>query len=547
MPTKLKIPKSVAYFSAEFGIDSNTPTYAGGLGILAGDTLKEAADRDYPMTGIGLLYQGKMFIQRINADGWQTEEVSLYDPASACLRQVTVGGQPFYIKANFAGQEIHIKSYQIRVGDHTNLYLLTSDSHTNPDDWRNIMSADYWGDDEAQIRQQLVLGVGGVKLLQSLKILPEYYHFNEGRPCFVVWELISVLMKKKNLSFEQALEQAKSKIIYTNHTLLRSGNLHYNADLVRKYASPFAQELGVDVEQLIRAGLEIPTNQFSITDYSMNNASKITAVSKSHAKLCQQEWPKYKWLGITNGVHLPSWQNTHFRDPNLGETQVWQIHNMRKHELMKIVERRSGFGYDPNRLVISWARRMAAYKQLDTLFEDINRLKQILSSSEHPIQLLIAGKAHPGDNAAKEHIQKTIKHFANELAGNAIFVPNYDIALARAMVQGSDLWLNTPEFGREACGTSGMKAIANGVLNATVADGWAAEVDWSEYGWVLNHTNIGSSLYELLEKEIAPAFYNRTPDGLPVDWIKKMKASLKLSSSYSTSRMFDEYISKLYL
>ncbi|KKQ73811.1 MAG: Phosphorylase [Candidatus Woesebacteria bacterium GW2011_GWB1_38_5b] len=312
-----KSPKSVAYFCAEFGIDSNTPTYAGGLGILAGDTLKEAADRDYPMTGIGLLYQGKMFIQRINQDGWQTEEVSLYDPASACLRRVTQGGKPMYVVANFGGQEIYITSYQIRVGDHTNLYLLTSDSHKNPDDWRSIMSADYWGDPETQIRQQLVLGIGGVKLLEKLKIKTDYYHFNEGRPCFAVWEIISQLMSNSKLSFEEALVEAKEKIIYTNHTLLKSGNLQYSTDLVKKYAESFAQSMNINSDQLISAGKLEDQSQFGITQYSMNISSKITAVSKIHGELCQKQWPAVKWSAITNGVHLPSWQNTHFRDPNL--------------------------------------------------------------------------------------------------------------------------------------------------------------------------------------------------------------------------------------
>ncbi|KKQ73812.1 MAG: Phosphorylase [Candidatus Woesebacteria bacterium GW2011_GWB1_38_5b] len=214
---------------------------------------------------------------------------------------------------------------------------------------------------------------------------------------------------------------------------------------------------------------------------------------------------------------------------------------------MKTVERRSGFGYDPNRLIISWARRMAEYKNLNILFEDLDRLYSILSKSDKPMMLLVAGKAHPGDNAAKEHIQKTIKSFAGKLSGFAIFVPNYDIALARAMVQGSDLWLNTPEFGREACGTSGMKAIANGVLNATVADGWAAEVDWQDKGWVIDHTRIGNSIYELLENEIGPEFYERNQDDMPTKWISKMKNSINLSKNYSTSRMLEEYSSLLYV
>jgi starch phosphorylase len=537
--------KTVAYFCAEFGIDSNTPTYAGGLGILAGDTLKEAADRDYPMIGIGLLYQGKYFIQRINNEGWQTEDVSLYDPASACLRQVTVGGKPLYIVCRFDKEDVYIKSYQVRVGDHTHLYLLTSDSHKNSDDWRSIMAADYTGGDEVQLRQQLVLGIGGVKLLQALKIKPDIYHFNEGRPCFVTWEWVLEIMKKSGKNFDEAVEEAKSRTVYTNHTLLRSGNLHYNADLVRKYAWVFATEMGVGTQELITPGLT-DNNQFSITDYAMKNSSKQSAVSKRHGKLSESEWPEYKWISITNGIHLPSWQNTNFRDPNLSDSQIWAIHQMRKGELEKLVERRSGFGYDPNRLVVSWARRMAGYKQLHVLFDDIARLEAILRNTERPIQLLVAGKAHPGDEAAKRSIQITINHMSRELAECAIFVPNYDIALARSLVSGSDIWLNTPEYGKEACGTSGMKALSNGVLNCTVADGWADEVNWEEYGWTLDPVNLSKSFYEVLEKNIAPEFYQRNLEGMPESWLAKMKASMKLAQNYSTERMFDEYLKYLY-
>lgn len=528
--------KNIAYFSAEFGVDSNTPTYAGGLGILAGDTLKEAADRDYPMTGVGLLYRGQYFIQRIDESGWQQEEISLYDPASACLRQVTKNGVPLYIKPILAGQEVHIKAYQIRVGDETTLYLLSSDSHYNPQEWRDIMAENYWGDPEVQFRQQLVLGVGGVMLLEALGIKPDIYHLNEGRPSLLIWELLK----------KYSQDEIKRKIVYTNHTLLRSGNLHYNADLVRKYADSFADEIGVTTEELIEPGKIPNTNDFGITEYALSFANKINSVSTPHKKLSEEQYPEYKWVNITNGVHIPSWQNTHFRDPNLSSGQIWDIHNMRKKELANMVLRRSGIGYDPSRLVISWARRMAAYKRLDVLFEDIERLKNIMSNIDRPIQLLVAGKAHPGDEAAKAHIQQTIQAFAGELSGHAIFVPNYDIALSRQLVAGSDIWLNTPQMGSEACGTSGMKAISNGVINMTIPDGWAAEVDWEGTGWTIDSDNMSSSIYELLDTKVAPLYYKRNHDGLPEEWIEMMKKSIQLSKKYSTVRMFDDYIKLLY-
>lgn len=521
-------PAPVAYFCAEFGIDSNLPTYAGGLGILAGDTLLEAAQQDFPMIGVGLLYQGRQFLQEFNDEGWQQEDSSPFQAENThIIRLIEKKGQKIELNIRFFGQEVKIQAYQQRLGPVTTLYLLTSDVEGNPEDWRNIMSAEYCCGDETQLRQQLVLGIGGVKLLDKLNIKPRIYHFQEGRPIFAHWEM---LRKGK-----------KQKIAYTNHTLVPDGNLIYNVDLVRSYADSFAHEHNLNADELIEPGL-INEKGFSITKYGLEIADSVSAVSKLHGKLCQENWPQYDWKVITNGVHLPRWQAHNFKNPSLSEHQLWQEHVKQKNELARVVLKRSGFSYDPNRLVIGWARRISGYKQVERIFEDIDRLEKIVKNSGRPIQILIAGKAHPGDNRGKKCIQDVMKLMTKYLSGYALFIPNYDIALASYLVKGVDVWLNTPQYGKEACGTSGMKAASNGVLNASVADGWVAEANLTNSGWIIDHTRLSDHLYELIESEISPLFYVEDKS----KWITRMRESIKLAQKFSSSRMLEEYEKLLY-
>lgn len=528
----LPSPKNpVVYFSAEFGIDTNLPTYAGGLGILAGDTLLEAAASDYPMLGIGLLYQGKHFLQEFTPDGWQIEDPSPFEPENTQLvRPVEKTGKKLKLSINFFGQEITIAAYQQRLGKSTQLYLLTSDFDQNPESWRNIMSAEYCCGNETQLMQQFILGLGGMRLLEAMKITPSYLHFQEGRPIFAHWELLRT--------------QKDTPIIYTNHTLVPDGNLLYDHDLVKKYADDFATQYRLSGEDLIKPGLT-EDNHFSITKYGLEIADKRSAVSKRHYDLCREVWPDYDWEYITNGIHIPRWQSSRLVNPHLSDHELWEIHESKKRDLARIVKKRSGFEYDPNRLVLGWARRITGYKQIERIIDNSERLAQILMNSERPVQILLAGKAHPGDDAGKKCIQDVMKTLANKLSGHALFIPNYDISLATHLISGVDVWLNTPEYGKEACGTSGMKALSNGVVNCTVADGWAAEPDWEGTGWVLDHTKITESFQNTLEQKIIPLFYDRA-EGLPSQWITMMKKSITMSKNYSTERMLKEYQSKLY-
>lgn len=534
----------IAYFSAEFGIDSNIPTYAGGLGILAGDIMLEAAEQNTPLVGIGFMHHGRRFIQRINDQGEQYEEATPFRlDGSPCWRRVEIAGKAIEVTVRVKDSDVKIQAYRQRLGDNTQLLFLTTDVEGNEDYFRNLFDELYWGDQNAQIAQQILLGVGGVRFLEAAKIRADIFHFNEGRPVFALWEIAANLKNRKKISGVEALAAATELIVYTNHTLVAAGNLSYPMDLIRSFAGHYAEALGVSADELLSGG--VVNDQFAITEYALAHSRVASAVSKPHGKLSAKTWPNFTWVSITNGVNMSRWQKKEFSGIH-DDSQLWAKHLECKVELAREVERRVGFGYDPSRLVISWARRISGYKQVSRLFDDVTRLSAILKNSDRPVQLLIAGKAHPGDTEGKDVIKRIIHEMAGPLAGNALFVPNYDIALSQLLTSGSDVWANTPEPGKEACGTSGMKAIANGVLQATVLDGWTSEVEWEGIGWVLNPESLSESFYDTLEHEISPKYYTRGENNMPHEWIERMKKSILLAEKYSSKRMLLEYQKKLY-
>ncbi len=537
---------TIAYFSLEFGIDSNIPTYAGGLGILAGDTLLQAADDNFPIAAIGMMYKGRRFIQKIDSQGMQYEEPTPFRlDGSSSFRRVETAGKPARFTIDVGGEQVWVEAYKQRLGDTVTLYLLTTDVEGNSDYWREIFDEIYWGDDDQQIKERIVFGVGGMKLLDYLKIKPSIVHIQEGRPSFVALPLLQQAKQKLgDVPFEELLNFVKEKTRYTNHTLVASGIHSYDRALVEKYVMPIAADMGLDGTKIIELGL-LPDGRFHTTNFALSISKMANSVSTPHGKLAKQEFPSFNWTNVTNGVYMGRWQEADFRNYSLTDTEVWKAHLEKKHSLMREVTARVGFGYDPNWLTISWARRISGYKQLGNIFEDVERLTKIVSDANRPVMLLIAGKAHPGDTAGKELIRHIIELMKGPLSGHALFVHNYDIALAKELVSGSDIWMNTPEFGREASGTSGMKAISNGVLQVTVPDGWAAEVAWEGVGWSLDHTRLTESIYETLEK-VVPLYYQRIAEGVPEEWVKMMRKSISLSEKYSTKRMLGEYKKKLY-
>ena len=535
----------VAFFCAEFGIDNELPTYAGGLGILAGDIISEAADENFSMTGIGILYKGKGFIQHITGDGREEQRDSQFDHDTSFLRPTTINGKPLVIKLSFNQEEVLIKAYHVRLGEKTVLYFLSTDVDGNPPEWISDMDAVYRGDINSQIRQQLILGIGGIRLLKALNINPDVYHINEGRPGLLIWELVKNIIEEEGVEFENAWKRACSKIVYTNHTLVRAGNLEYPVEMIRNWAKHFSQNLGIDAELLIKDGLINPQT-FSITLFALNTSRKKNAVSKIHYENSKKDWPNYEWDYVTNGIYLPRWQDSDFRKGELNDREVWDLHVAKKHELATSVLQRTGIGYDPNRLVITWSRRLADYKQPRAIFANIDRLKNIIQNQDKPVQILYSGNSHTADPNAKNIIEEIIRNMSTKLSGSAIFVPNYNISLANHLTSGSDIWLNTPKGNLEASGTSGMKAISNGVLNCTVLDGWTYEADWTNTGWILDAANVSESFYIILKNEIIPLYYDRDKNGLPVKWIERMKKSINIAKNFSTQRVLTEYKEKIY-
>lgn len=540
----------VAYFSAEYGLQADLPIYAGGLGVLSGDTVKEAADAKMGMVAVGLLYRGIKSIQKIDESGWQSEEDFDIDPLAAGFEHVYTPDdedQPLFVKIHLTSEHVWARVWKRTVNNFT-LYLLDTDTDQNKPEQRTITHALYYGDEVTLVKQQMILGIGGVKVLHELGIRPCVYHVNEGRPAFLYWQLIRNLMETEKLGYEEAKDQAKSMIVYTNHTLVRAGNQSYDLELLKGYSSYYAEKMGISVDELMQPGIdETAGGKFSMTEFALNTSRKASAVSQIHFELSKQLWPEFDWVGITNGVHMPTWQDQEIRECSKEGDELWFVHQNKKKELAAFVQNWTGYGYDPDRLVIGWARRFASYKRPDALFEDIKRLAELVKNQDRPVQILMAGKAHASDEEAKKTLQRVIGFMQKELGGHGLFIPNYNIDVAKMLVKGADVWLNTPIYGKEASGTSGMKAIANGVLQLTVEDGWAAEVtDWHEYGWSLDSDHLSETLYFRLEEDVVPTYFTRDENGVPQDWLRLMKNSIELSKQFSATRMLREYEQKLY-
>lgn len=543
----MKLPKldqPVAYLCPEFAIDNDLPTYAGGLGVLAGDLVNAAASQHFPMVGIGILYKGESYIQHITADGHEEKRDSEFDHDTSFLRPTTVNGKPVKFDLACPSGCVHVKSYHIRLSDTTIQFFLSTNVDGNPPEWISDMARLYGGDENSQIRQQILLGVGGAKLMKELDITPRLYHLNEGRAGFIIWEIVQEMVEKEGLDFDEAWERAKERIIYTNHTLVAAGNPTYSRQAVEWWAKPYAEKMGVNTDRLISAGVK--QDRFSITDFALSISKKQSAVSRVHGEYAKKQYPEYDWTSITNGVHMPRWQDSDFRNPQIKDEEMWELHMIKKKELMDTVVKRSGVGYDHNRLVISWARRLAGYKQPREIFKDAGRLKDLVSDPDRPVQILYAGNSHAADPHSKSIIEELIKIFSQELSGHAIFIPNYNISLANHMTSGSDLWLNTPKGNLEASGTSGMKAVSNGVLNCTVLDGWTYEVEWDGVGWTLDPDNLSDDFYNKLENEIVPMYFDRNENGVPEQWCKRMKKSIEISQLYTADRMLEQYKELLY-
>ena len=581
----------IAYFSAEYGLDEVVPIYSGGLGILSGDHLKSASDLGLPFVAVGLLYKNGYFHQKINSKGEQCSEyhnIDLYNLPILPVKDKM--DDDVIIDIELGERTLHLKLWQINVG-RVKLYLMDSDIEQNDEDLRNITLRLYGGDKEMRIRQEIVLGMAGVQVLQKLGLKPTLYHMNEGHSSFLTLQLIYNIMKEKQVSFEIAKEMATVETVFTTHTPVPAGNDIFDITLVEKYFNKFWSKLGISREEFLKLGMkenEGFEQGFNMGILALKIAGKKNGVSKLHGEvsreLFSEVWPNIAEdespiTYVTNGIHTctwlapnlknlyneylpPYWQDkiemdsTWQKIDNIPNEKLWDAHVARKEKLMRLIKQNiteryvnSGVGYDqigelvnslnPKALTIGFARRFATYKRATLIFKDIARLTQILNDENRPVQIVFAGKAHPQDKEGQDLIKYIHEvSLMPQFKGKIFILENYNIGMSRYLVSGVDVWLNNPRRPMEASGTSGEKASVNGVVNCSILDGWWAEGYDGTNGWAIG-TNAtynsyeeqdkadSNSLYHLLENKIIPAYYNQDKNGISSEWITLMKNSIK--------------------
>ena len=594
----------VAYFCAEYGLNEALGIYSGGLGVLAGDHLKATSDMAIPFVGVGLFYRHGYFRQNIDADGHQEHAYPDYDPQQLpLLRVADEDGGPLRIGVEMPGRTVYCAVWLAQVG-RVPLLLLDTDIPDNEETDRPITHILYVRGREMRLHQEMVLGVGGVRALRALGIEPHAWHLNEGHSAFMLVERTRELTLA-GTTLDEALNRVKSNAVFTIHTPVSAGNERFDTALVRRMAAPLAKDANLDLERIIELGrgADGDPNQFDMTAFSLRETNGANAVSQLHAQTANGTWSgivETPILGITNGVHPPSWLGGQARalyeqlgadvddiDPqanpfwdrveNVPDAQLWDAHRRQKLELAYFARRKLQQQFarhgeapslleglaealDPEVLTIGFARRFATYKRASLIFSDEERLARILLNDEQPVQIIFAGKAHPADRPGQRVIQDIFTRSRSPKFAKRVFVlEDYDIRVGRYLVQGVDVWLNNPRRPLEASGTSGMKAAMNGVINFSVLDGWWDEGYGDKNGWAIGGRESvadegaqdwadAQDLYRLLENEIIPAYYERDKDGLPRRWLQTMKESMASTIwQFSTSRMLEEYVEQLYL
>jgi starch phosphorylase len=609
----------VAYFSAEFGLTECLSIFAGGLGLLAGDHLKSASDLGVPLVGVGLLYQEGYFRQYLNDAGWQQEAYVDNDFHTLPLSPVfDSDGQPLNVSLPFPDREVKLLVWRAQVG-RVPLYLLDSNTPQNQPADRAITNQLYGGNLETRIQQELLLGIGGFHALEQLGVRPVIYHMNEGHSAFLGLARIRHLVESRGLPFGAARELAGAGLVFTTHTPVAAGHDYFPPELMDRYLPGYARATGVSRQRGLGMGRldgGNPSEPFGMTTFALRLAAHSTAVSKLHGQVSRRMW-RVLWpevpedevpiAHVTNGVHLRTWisrEMDRLYDRYLGrdwwerptnplawragvasipEEELWRTHELRRGRLVAFTRRRlyqqlrqrsrprseldvAGEVLDLDAMTIGFARRFATYKRATLLLRDPARLTRLLTDPARPVQILFAGKAHPRDEPGKALIQQVVQ-LAQEpnLRRRIVFLEDYDTAIARTLVRGCDVWLNTPRRPLEASGTSGMKAAVNGVLNLSTLDGWWDEA-WAErdqadtpIGWAIGRGEAyadpdeqdrieASALYDLLERDVVPTFYDRAVDGLPRNWIARMRASIGyLVPLISSDRMVREYVERCYL
>jgi len=578
----------VAYVSAEYALHEALPIYSGGLGVLSGDHLKEAADMHLPMVAVGLFYRRGYFQQNVDVDGWQQHHYPELDAMRLPLLRVRgPDGRVLRVRVELGDRQVSLRAWVAFVG-HVPLLLLDSFTTHNPPEDQFITSQLYVRGRDMRLEQELVLGRGAVAVLDALEIRPRVWHMNEGHSAFLALENVR---RTGGASLEEAVAAARPLHVFTTHTPVPAGNEVFDRERVRPYLQATATDLGVGTDDLLALG-EASGNGFepgfNLTALALRLSARANGVSQLHGRISSAMWPGFPIGAITNGVHVPTWLGREMArvlhaddgdDPfelarragALPDGVLWAAHVAQKHRLMRFVRVRAlrqaarhGHAPDalrrieellnPSALTLGFARRFAPYKRADLLFHDPARLAALLTDPHRPVQVVMAGKAHPADHAGQEIIHRIWELAGGErLRGRIVFVEDYDTSVARLMVRGVDAWVNTPTWPMEASGTSGMKAACNGVLNLSVPDGWWAEAFAPGLGFALGEQQPPDTgrdaglLYDLIERQLVPLYYDRGEDGLPRGWIAIMRASMAaFLGHFSTRRMLGEYAAAMY-
>jgi len=603
---------TVAYFSMEYMLSESLPIYAGGLGNVAGDQLKSASDLGVPVVAVGLLYAQGYFRQVIDKEGNQNALFPFNDPGQLPITPLRLpDGEWLRIKIEFPGHPLWLRAWQVKVG-RLKLYLLDSNDAVNLPEYRSITDELYGGGPETRIKQEIALGIGGYKLLTALNIKPEVCHMNEGHAAFLVLERAREFMKETGTSFEEALAVTQAGNLFTTHTAVPAGFDHFSPALMEQFFGTYAkEELGIDLHDLMALGREDannPSSYFNMAYLATRGSGAVNGVSRLHGEVSRDlfsnlfpRWPAEEVpVGhVTNGVHMPSWDSEYADEiwtescgkdrwlgelkdhethiSHIGDEKLWEFRNRSRNSLVGFIRKRFerqaiisdlpsevvGIAkqvFDPDTLTLGFARRFVSYKRPDLLLHDPERFARILTNPEHPVQLVLAGKAPPFDESGKGLIRKWVQFIQqHNLYKHVLFLSDYDMMLAENLVQGVDVWINTPRRPWEASGTSGMKVLVNGGLNLSVLDGWWAEAYSPKVGWALGdgqeHGDYpawdayeATALYDILEQQVVPEFYARNKKGVSEIWVERMRKSMAtLTSSFSANRTVREYTENYYL
>lgn len=599
----------IAYFSAEFGLHNSIPIYSGGLGILAGDHCKEASDLGIPLVGLGFMYPQGYFRQRLTPDGWQEAEYDLFNRQESPISQaVTPEGAPCYVAVEVGERTVHVGVWQVWLG-RVPLYLLDTDVPDNAPQDRELSARLYGGDQEVRFCQELVLGIGGVRALRALGVTPDVWHANEGHSAFQALERTRELVQSGQ-TFQSATRTVQATTVFTTHTPVPAGHDVFPEDLVARYCARYWEQLGVTREVFMSLG-HVPGsewNGFNMTALALHSSAHVNGVSREHSRVSRRMWQSL-WPGqsedqvpigfITNGIHAPTWvagemhalYSTYLGpdwvdrcdDPTMWQRvmeipddELWAIRLELKRKLRRLMRERArsrwmqrphewaqvlaeGVLFDPGALTIGFARRFATYKRATLVFSQLDRLRPLLLDPWRPMQIVFAGKAHPADEPAREFIREVYAYCKDHaLGGRLAFLEDYDMHLAKHLVQGVDVWLNTPRQPLEACGTSGQKAALNGVLHLSALDGWWTEGYTGTNGWAITgvpdnddpqtqDAHDAEHLYRLLEQEVVPLYYSRDQEGIPHGWIRLVKESMcTIAPAFCSRRMVKAYMQGAY-